>query len=435
MSMPRFLQFEGYETYDYQTTTRDQKVFVYLKPRKDKAVCCRICRSSLEKLTSKHPLTLKDLPLRGFDTIVKLWRRKGWCPKCNKTRSEYIPFLAKESPHFTQDYAWWLGTMCEFSPVSRVAELANEQNMTVRRIDLKRMRRMLSKYKIPDVTHIAVDEVYARKKAKHKDENRNERFFTVISDLNTRRVIWVSESRSQKALDEFFKIIGEKACEKILVVAIDQHDDYAKSVRKNCKNAKIVWDRFHLMQNFGEALNEVRKNLHNRLDNSESELVRLTRGKYRFSFLKNASNRNKEERSHIDEVTRKNADFSALEIIKEGMAVFFDSLDLTTAKERLIQIGRWIDQKIVADMVKGLPKAFAPLESWYKNISGGWETLKNYFDFRVTSALAEGTNNVIKALKRRSFGFRNMDYFKLKIMQVCGYLNSRYIKTSEVLGT
>ena len=86
-------------------------------------------------------------------------------------------------------------------------------------------------------------------------------------------------------------------------------------------------------------------------------------------------------------------------------------------------------------MVKGLPRAFAPLENWYKNISGGWETLKNYFDFRVTSALAEGTNNVIKALKRRSFGFRNMDYFKLKIMQVCGYLNSRYIKNSEVLGT
>ena len=137
------------------------------------------------------------------------------------------------------------------------------------------------------------------------------------------------------------------------------------------------------------------------------------RGKYRFSFLKNASKRSKEERSHIDEVTRNNADFSALEIIKEGMTAFFDSLDLTTAKERLTQIGKWIDQKIVADMVKGLPKAFAPLAVWYKNISGGWETLKNYFDFRVTSALAEGTNNVIKALKRRSFGFRNMDYFKL----------------------
>jgi transposase len=430
------MQYEGYETYDYQTTTRDKKVFVYLKPRSDKRIFCRKCKTSLEKVSSKHPLTLRDLPLRGFDTIVKLWRRKGWCSKCKKTRSEDIPFLAKETPHYTQDYAWWLGTMCEFSPVSRVAELAGEQNMTVRRIDLKRMQRMLKQYKIPEVTHIAVDEVYARKKSKYKDENRNQRFFTIISDLNTRRVIWVSESRSQKALDDFFNIIGQEACKRILVVAIDQHDDYAKSIKTHCKNAKIVWDRFHLMQTFGEALNEVRKSLHNRLDSkSEADLVRMTRGKYRFSFLKNAAKRSKEEKDHIDEVVRSNENFSALEIIKEGMTVFFDSLDLTTAKERLTQIGKWIDQKIVADMVKGETPAFAPLENWYKNLSGGWDTLKNYFEFRVTSALAEGTNNVIKALKRRSFGFRNMDYFRLKIMQVCGYLNSRYIKNSEVLGT
>jgi transposase len=435
MGIPRFLQFEGYEITDVQTTTRDHKVFVHLKPRHDKHVCCRRCQKPLSKLTSKHPLTLKDLPLRGFETILKLWRRKGWCDQCKKTRSEHIAFLSKESPHFTQDYTWWLGTMCEFSPVSRVAEMVKEQNMTVRRIDLKRMQQMLKKYKIPDVTHIAVDEVYARKKSKYKDENRNERFFTVISDLNTRRVIWVSESRSKKALDEFFKILGKSACERIQVVAIDQHDDYAKSVREHCKKAKIVWDKFHLMQTFGEALNEVRKSLHDRLDKSQGDLQRLTRGKYRFLFLKNTAKRSQVEKDHIDDVVRQNEDFSALEIIKEGMISFFDSLDLATAKERLTQIGKWIDQKIVADMMKGEIPAFRPLETWYKNISGGWETLKNYFEFRVTSALAEGINNVIKALKRRAFGYRNMDYFRLKIMQVCGYLNSRYIKFAEQLGT
>jgi transposase len=57
--------------------------------------------------------------------------------------------------------------------------------------------------------------------------------------------------------------------------------------------------------------------------------------------------------------------------------------------------------------------------------------MKNYFEYRVTSALSEGVNNVIKSLKRRSFGFRNMSYFKLKIMQVCGYLNLDYIDISE----
>jgi transposase len=57
--------------------------------------------------------------------------------------------------------------------------------------------------------------------------------------------------------------------------------------------------------------------------------------------------------------------------------------------------------------------------------------MKNYFEYRVTSALSEGTHNVIKSLKRRSFGFRNMTNFKLKIMQICGYLNSDYISIDE----
>lgn len=61
----------------------------------------------------------------------------------------------------------------------------------------------------------------------------------------------------------------------------------------------------------------------------------------------------------------------------------------------------------------------------------GWATVKNYFRFRVTSALSEGINNVIKMLKRRAFGYRNMEYFRLKILQVCGYLNSRFIPSID----
>jgi len=434
MFIPRFLQFEGYETRDFQTSMRDQVVYVELAVRNDKPYVCRCCGTELEGVKSRHRLTLRDLPLRGFQTLVKLWRRKGHCAKCKKVRAENIPFLSKESPHFTQDYSWWLGTMCEFAPVSRVAEMVKEGNMTVRRIDLKRMQRMLKHYKIPEVTHIAVDEVYSRKKKKFKDEDRDRRFFTIITDLNTRRVIWVSESRKKAALDQFFTIIGIAACEKIKVVALDQHEGYAASVAEYCKKAAVVWDKFHILKNFEEAVNDVRKSLHGRLEN-KSPLLKMTRGKYRYTFLKRASNREKEEQRHIDDVVKANDDFAALELIKERMLSFFDATDETSALEVLTEVGHWIGQKQVADLLAGKTESFRALGHWWKNLRAGWTTLKNYFKFPVTSALAEGVNNVIKALKRRSFGFRNMDYFRLKIMQVCGYLNSRYIKFAELLGT
>jgi transposase len=368
-------------------------------------------------------MKLEAMPIMGFRTFVYFWRQKGHCEKCKKARSEAVDFVAEESPHLTQDYAWWIGRVCEIAAVSRVAELVNQDETTAWRVDYRRMQRMLAYYSIPEVTRISVDEVYARKKAKYRGESRNDRFFTVVTDLKTHRVIWVSESRSQKGLDQFFALIGPEACEKIELVAMDQHEDYAASVREYCKKAKIVWDRFHLMQNFEEAVNEVRKELHEE-QAGDSEMRRLSRGKYRYLFLKKESRRTEEERTHINAILQLNARFAKLEIIKERMISFFDQPDEASAKAVFEDIGDWIFQE-----------CFRPLMRWYNNFESGWDTVKNYFLHRITSSLSEGQNNVIKALKRRAYGYRNMHYFRLKIMQVCGYLNSRYIATSNQLLT
>jgi transposase len=261
--------------------------------------------------------------------------------------------------------------------------------------------------------------VYARKKSKFKNESRNRRFFTVISDLNTHKVIWVSESRDTESLDQFYILLGEEACKEITVVAMDQHEDYAKSTKKYCPNATVVWDRFHIMQNFEKAVNEQRMQLHGEQEKG-SDLSRLTRGKYRFMFLKKAKSRTEEERQHIDEVMKINERFAKLELIKERMVTFFDEKDEKSARVVFDEIGDWIWQA-----------GFELLKNWHRNLEAGWTTLKSYFVYRVTSALSEGINNVIKALKRRAFGYKNMYYFRLKIMQVCGYLNSRYVTMSN----
>lgn len=352
----------------------------------------------------------------GFKLFVYLWRHKGHCENCNKARSEQIEFVSDERPNLMKDYAWWIGRLCEIAAVSRVAEVTEQDEMTTWRLDLHRMKQMAAHYKIPKVQRISVDEVYARKKAKNELESRNERFFTVISDLDTGRVIWVSPSRDKNSLDQFFILLGEEACKEIQVVAADQHDDYAASVREFCPNAKLVWDRFHIMQNFEIALNDQRLELHGELSKG-SELYRQTRGKFKYLFLKAADRRTDKEKQHINDVVKDNESFFKLELIKEKMLTFFSQPNEVEAKKVFEEVGDWIWQ---AD--------FKHLQKWFTNLNGGWATLKNYFSYRVTSALSEGHNNVIKMLKRRAFGYRNMLYFRLKIMQVCGYLNSRYIK-------
>jgi transposase len=418
-SLPRFVLYEGYETLDMKEFLKEGRIEIHLDRKTDKPFDCFRCSTQMTALRGRYRLRLKELPIMEYQCQVILWRYQGYCPKCKKSRAERIDFVAMETPHLTQRYAWFIGKLCEIAAVSRVAEMFGLNELTVWRLDFKRMKWMLSNYQIPEVTEISVDEVYARKKEKYPDESRNRRFFTVISDLKTHRVIWVSESRDTEALDQFFILLGNQACQKIKVVAMDQHEDYLKSVKRYCPNATPVWDRFHLMQNFEEAVNETRKELHEELPPSYA-LRDLTRGQYRYIFLKKESRRTEGEKVHINQVLQANNKFAKLEIIKERMITLFDQPSADKAKEVMQEIGDWIWQE-----------GFAALRKWYANFESGWNTIANYFQYRVTTSLSEGINNVIKALKRRAFGYKNMLYFRLKIMQTCGYLNSRYVPTRQ----
>jgi transposase len=424
MSIPRFLRsaFPGFEVIEIKEWLTDLRVEVYLDAKTDRCRQCVRCSHPLEPQSQgKYRVKLEGMPVMGLRLFIHLWRERGYCAKCKKVRAERIDWIAEETPHLTQDYAWWLGRLCEIAAVSRIAEMFYRDETTLWRLDLARMKRMLAHYRIPEATAISVDEVYARKKPKFEGESRDDRFFTIISDLKTRKVIWVSESRRKEALDQFFLLIGKEQAAKIEVVASDQHEGYAASIRENVPQAVHVWDRFHLMQLFEEAVNDTRKELHEEQDKG-SELSRLSRGKFRFLFVKKASRRSPEEKTHIDDVLRENAGFAKLELIKERMLSFFDQQNEADAKAIFEEIGDWIWQC-----------RFTPLMKWYQNFEEGWATVKNYFKYRVTSALSEGINNVIKMVKRRAFGYRNMEYFRLKIMQVCGYLNSRFIPSVKSL--
>lgn len=418
MRLPRFLSkhIPGFKIQDLKEWLNKGLIEIYLEQHYPgtKSKCHR-CQMPLERITGSYKQRLQTMPIFNYKTYLVIKRRKGHCGGCKKIRAEYLDFVCAESPHLTKEYAWWLGRMCEISAVSRAGELVGINKMTMYRLDFARLKRMLQHYKIPKVTRISVDEVYARKKKYGAKESRDKRFFTIICDLDTRRVIWVSESREKQALDEFFKIIGPDRCKEIDVVAMDQHDSYKCSVEEHCPMATVVWDRFHIMQNFNTAVDEDRKWLHRYM--TDGEVKRLTRGKFKRLFVKKAGSRTKVENRHINDILKENQDFVYLELIKEGMHQLYDSKDEWQAREKFIEIGEWIRQ---------CPH-FYELKKWWSNFEKGWSVFKNYFYYPVSSSLSEGQNNVIKALKRRGFGYRNMAYFKLKILQVCGFLNSKYV--------
>lgn len=418
MRLPRFLSkiTPGFTVTDVKEWISKGYIEVYLKHDGEKDPLCFKCGRQLDSAkVGHHKVRVRSMDIHGLKTYLILKRNKHHCPHCNKIRSEALSFISDETPHVTEEYAWWLGRLCEITPIKNAAEFSGNDPMTMWRFDFNRMKRMFQHYKIPKVRRICVDEVYARKKKFHAKESRDNRFFTVVCDLDTRRVIWVSESRSKEALDEFFHVIGEERCRDIEVVAADQFDGYKASVKENCPNATFVWDRFHIMQTFQNYINDQRKWLSDKM--CKGEMKRLTRSKFKQLFTKKSDRRTKAENRHINQVLKDNTYFIYLELIKEGLHQIFASKNEFEAREKFDEMGEWIKQA----------KIFYDLERWWKNFNDGWNTFKNYFKYPVTSSLSEGMNNVIKTVKKRAYGYRNMQYFKLKILQVCGFLNSKWV--------
>lgn len=408
-----FRSFQGFQTIDIKEYHSDRRMDLYLKSEESRVRLCDKCGHKLGNMHDRYWVRARHLKAFNWNVVVCFFREKRWCENCQKVRSEWIDWICPTSPHMTLELCWWINRLSEITSVLQVSKLESIDKMSTYKVDKYILQRLLQGYKIPDVTHISVDEVYARSPVQQKEgETRDDLFLTVIIDHRTHKVIWVSQSRRKEALDTFFELIGVEGCKKIKVVTCDQHRGYGESVAEYCPGADLVWDKFHLVQNFNEALNEERKLEWDKYGDPEGD--DLMAGKYRYIYLTKSKNRSELDQWHIKEVMSRNEKISYMEFIKEHFHKMFDCQTEAEAKEMLNECYEWSVQAKASNLVKYFWSLMERNELW------------NYFKHRITSGVSEGVNRAIKTLKWQAYGYKDMNYFALKIMQKCGYLNSRY---------
>lgn len=409
-----FRSFQGFITVDLKESVTDQTMTLVLKKEPGRVHLCGCCGGKQGAYHSRYPIVARHMRMMGWFVNVEFYRERRWCEVCQGNTAEFIDFLCPTSPHMTLELAWWINRLSEITSVIAVSELESVDKMTCYKVDHHILQRLLQGYQIPKVQRISVDEVYARSKKQMKeDETRDDLFLTVIVDQRTHKVIWVSQSRRKEALDQFFELLGPEACKGIEVVATDQHDAYTASVKQYCPQAQVVWDRFHLVQKFNEALNEERKIELNNID-PEGQMGDLMNGKYRYVFLTKAEKRSKRDQTHIDTVMKLNERMAKLELIKEHFHKMYHAPDVLSAQVMFGECYQWAMQ-INADCIV----------KWIRNVMGD-QRFWNFWIYRLTSGVSEGVNRAIKGLKWQAYGYKNMAYFALKILQKCGYLNHRY---------
>ena len=139
-----------------------------------------------------------------------------------------------------------------------------------------------------------------------------------------------------------------------------------------------------------------------------------TNCKQRFILLKKKSNLSDNQSAMLQRLCEINQPIYKAMLLKES---FVGVYDLKDEDEAVGYIYKWIDEALDS----GLPAFIEIAWSMVDKI----EYVLNWFKDKLSSAISEGFNNKIKRLKRMAYGYKDIDYFKLKIHQHCGYLNPR----------
>jgi len=226
----------------------------------------------------------------------------------------------------------------------------------------------------------------------------------LLSREGLRKVIWVGEKRKKETLDSFFKELGPEKTDKISVVTIDMSDPYIASVKEHCPNAEIVFDKFHIAKKINEALDKIRKQEFAKAAKSK----RIEMKHKRFVILKRKKNLKVKQREDLKTIMKRNKKLYKAYLLKEQALDIMDEEDEQKAIKRL---ERWM-KNVKKSRLPPFKKALQTIQNYLYGIHA-------YFKHKITNAASEAFNNKIGLLKRRAYGYQDLEYFKLKIINNC----------------
>ena len=255
------------------------------------------------------------------------------------------------------------------------------------------LRWRFDKPKLSKLKRIAIDEIYLGSRSG---------YLTIVMDLDSGAVVEVAEGKHAQALTSFWK---RSRCSraKVEAVATDMGLAYIKAVRENLPGAALVLDHFHIIKLYNEKLANLRREIAREADILEKKVLKGTR----WLLMKTSFHLvvEKDEHTRLQEALQLNQPLATAYYMKDDLRRIWQQEDKESAS---FLLNDWIERAMVSGI--GMLKRFANTLAAFR--SG----ILAYYDFnRISTGPLEGTNNKIKILQKMAYGFRDMDFLKLKI--------------------
>ena len=385
-----FKELYNFEGFSFNEICKEDSVIIHLK-KKGKTGICPICNKKRRKVIEIRKRKIRDFNILNEKCYILFDAYRISC-KCGYRSMEKLDFVLPNEM-ITKRFSEHIFQLCEKMTLKDAAKFAMVDWRTAKRIDKQILKEKFKDLNNINPTRIGVDEIAHEK---------GHKYLTIVRDID-KGVIWVGDKRKEETMNQFFTELGKEKTKLITVAVMDMWDPFIKSVKENTK-AEIVFDKFHISKKINEALDNIRKKEFSKADFEERKRMK----KKRFLILSRDKNLNNEKREELRTLLEINKNLQVAYILKEQILDIFDEKSKENA---LLRIEKW-KENVINAQVEELRKVIKMMDTYFYGI-------ENYFTHHVTNGASEGYNNKINIIKRRAYGFKDIEYFKLKILQSC----------------
>jgi transposase len=314
------------------------------------------------------------------------------CVDCATLWWPRLPFMTGKH-RYVRSFALTVLDLLRFGTIRWVAHYLGVGWDLVKDIHKSKLRILYRSIPLHKVRYIGIDEFSIRK---------GHEYMTVVTDLRSGRILHAVEGKSKEDITPFLRKLARKG-KKLEGVAMDMSSAYYHAVRENLPLVDIVFDRFHIMALINQAIEDLRRDQQRELD----QLGQHTLKGNRFLLLRNYEELSPDRKTRLDALLEANQPLFTIHSMKEQLRLFWEKENGTAARAFL--------ETWCADALKSGIKHLARVA---KTLAAYRSGLLNYFKHPITSAMVEGINNKIKTLKRQAYGFRDQEYFKLRLFHL-----------------
>lgn len=368
----------------------EKELVVEIAKAEDKYRCR--CGAEFDTYYDGSLRMIRDLPYGPYKRSWLCFHQvRVDCPECGVVTEE----LSFSDPWagYTKRLAADVALSCrETRSLKAIAEQYGLDWRTVKEIDKRALYEELPHPSETPARLLAVDEFSIKKRHKYG---------TTVINAEKPSVLWVGKERKQETLEEFFSLFGEENCKLVEACAMDMWDPFEAAVKKHCPQAKIVYDPFHIIASYGrEVVDKVRVAETKKAKERHRDVYKGSR----YILLSNHKNLKDWQQERLSELLAINKRLFTVYLLKDDLKRLFKYRSPYWA-ERFFR--GWY-RRAIYSKIEALKKFARMLKRRLPGILA-------HCRYPIHTSLLEGINNKIKVIKRVAYGYRDEEYFFLKI--------------------